>query len=387
MSNAQAPATVTAAITTLVQMAVDHAGITPGPVVSPGSLEDVGDNARVSVHLYRVSRNAALSEAPGCRPAPARGDLRRPAHRWRSTCTTCSAFRGNDDFEAQTMLAITAATLATTTTISEELLERTEDDHEEVLGNDLREAPERVRICPEELGLDDLNRVWSLYSSGAFVPTLALLAGPVLVESSAVPGSGLPVLRYGLRAAPLAAPRLDAVAGPLGPGAPVRAADPMPDLHLRGAALGARAGETVEVLVDGAPMGSVDHRRRRSPRGGGAGAAARHAPGAGASRRPSDRPCAVDDARRARQRGEAGQGAAHHHRPEPHHRRPDCRAVGHGHGERRPCGAGRAAGAAAARRRRHAHRSTRRCPRPPCPPHRPGASPSRSRTSLPAPTG
>ncbi len=255
MSNALAVATVTAAITTMVQMAVDTAGITPGPVVTPGTLEDSGDHARVSVHLYRVSRDPAMSNVgPPVRNAA--GELRaRPQVALELHYLLC--FRADTELAAQTMLAVTAATLETNPGISDQLLTLAEADHPAVLGNDLREAAEPVRVSAEGLSIDELTRLWALYAAGSFALTLAIAAAPVLVESSATPGTGLPVLHIALGASTFDAPRLDSVAGPEGPGAPLRAGSPMPELHLRGAGLGPRRDETVEVLVDGTPLTPV----------------------------------------------------------------------------------------------------------------------------------
>lgn len=71
------------------------------------------------------------------------------------------------------------------------------------------------------------------------------------------PGAVLPVRTLFVGAAPFTPPRLDGAGGPEGRGAPVRAASPMPDLHLHGHALSAREGEISEVLVDGAPVTGV----------------------------------------------------------------------------------------------------------------------------------
>jgi hypothetical protein len=179
VSNTLAVATVTAAITTMVEMAVGTVGITPGPVVSPGTLEDVGDNARVSIHLYRVSRNPALSNA-GLAVRNSAGDLRtRPEVALELHYLLC--FRATSELDAQTMLAVTAATLETNPGISDELLRLTETDHPEVVGNDLREAAEPVRVCAEGLSVDELTRLWALYAAGSFALTLAVSASPVLV--------------------------------------------------------------------------------------------------------------------------------------------------------------------------------------------------------------
>ncbi|GAB2756749.1 hypothetical protein GCM10027020_06140 [Nocardioides salsibiostraticola] len=256
MSNPLAVPTVSAALVTLIQGAVDTVGLTPGPRVSAGSLEDTGDNARVSVHLYRVSRDEHASN----RDLPTRsaaGDLRsRPTVALNLHFLLC--FRGDSDFDAQTMLAVAAVTLEANAHLSAQLLTLTEADHPEVAGHDLDEAPFPVRWGADSLSVDELTKMWALYPAGSFGLTLAVQAGPVLVEAAAVPTSGPPVQAFALGAYPMTALRLDSVGGPQGPGAQVRAETPMPDLTLRGAGFTAADDETVVVLIDGVEFTASD---------------------------------------------------------------------------------------------------------------------------------
>jgi hypothetical protein len=249
MSNSMAVPTVTAALVTLVQAAVDTLGLAPGPVVSARNLEDAGDHSRVTVHLYRVSRNESLTNEV----LPVRagnGALRaRPTVALDLHYLLC--FRGDSDLDAQQMMAASAVTIEADPDVGPELLDRTEADHPEVVGNDLRDAPVRPRWCADALSVDELTKLWALYPAGSFGITLAVAAGPVLVEAGAVPTVGLPVRALALGAQPLAGLRLESVGGPGGPGAQVRSGAPMPDLDLYGVGFVARAGETVSVLLDG----------------------------------------------------------------------------------------------------------------------------------------
>lgn len=257
MSNALVVPTVTAALVTLVQAAVDSLGLTPGPVVSARGLEDAGDNARVSVHLYRVNRHEYLSnEVLPVRSST--GELRtRPTVALDLHYLVC--FRAQGELEAQQMLAVSAVTLEANPEVSPSLLTRMEAEptNAALLDNDLRDSPVRARWCADNLGMDELTKIWALYPAGSYALTLAVRAGPVLVEAAAVPTAGLPVRALGLGAGPLAAVRLDSVGGPAGPGAQVRAADPMPDLELHGAGLAAGEGESVVAVVDGVEVTPV----------------------------------------------------------------------------------------------------------------------------------
>lgn len=258
MSNALAVPAVTAAITTLVQAAVDGLGINPRPIVAPAPLDGTGDNARVGVHLQRVTRNAGLSVAD-LPTRSAAGQLRqRP--RVALDLHYLLTFRGNDEWESQALMARSAAALHAEPVVTAARLAQAEADHPEIAGHDLGHADEPVRVTSDIVSVDELTRIWALYPPGSFAVTLAVMAGPVLVDADGEPGVVLPVRRALVGARPFEGLRLDTVGGPDGAGAPVRAASPMPDLDLRGAGLGARPGETVEVLLDGAvvPHTTVD---------------------------------------------------------------------------------------------------------------------------------
>ena len=254
MSNSLAVSTVTAVLTTMVQTAMADLDVVPQPVVAAGDLDDTGDNARVFVHLLRISRNAsrAVDNLP---TRGADGSVRaRP-------CVALDlhylvVFRGTTPHETQLMLAAAAAQLEAAPIVTTAWVDAAALEHPEVADNDLADA-ERVRITPDPLSVDELSRVWTLYSVGMFAPTLALVAGPVLVEAGPEPGSPLPVRRVGLGAHPFRAVRVDQVAGPDGPGAPVRSANPMPDVTVLGTGFQAGEGETIDVLVDDAVVPST----------------------------------------------------------------------------------------------------------------------------------
>ncbi|MFC8272046.1 DUF4255 domain-containing protein [Streptomyces sp. NPDC057271] len=255
MSNALAVPAVTAALTTLVQNAVNGLGINPGPVVAPGPLDNTGDQARVGVHLYRVSRNATLSLAD----LPTRSSAGHLRQKPKAALDLhyLFTFRGSDEWQTQQLLARTAAALHTVPYVTDTLLAEAETDHPEIADNDLAQADEPVRVTPEALSTDELTRLWALFPPATFTVTLAVTAGPVLVDGDGDPGAVLPVRTLLAGVAPFTPPRLDGAAGPEGRGAPVRADNPMPNLHLHGHALSAREGETSEVLVDGAPVSGV----------------------------------------------------------------------------------------------------------------------------------
>ncbi|GHE08551.1 DUF4255 domain-containing protein [Streptomyces alanosinicus] len=255
MSNALAVPTVTAAITTLLQSRVDAAGIAPRPLVAPGPLDDDGHAPRVGVHLYRITRNEALSFVD--LPTRTSTGVLRSKPRAALELHYLFTFRGTTTYQSEQLLALCAATLHAVPELTAELITTAVNGHQDLVGSDLGQAVERVRIIPESLTLDEVSRLWALYQPGSFTVTLAAAAGPVLVESSEVPGTVLPVRQVASGARSLAAPRLDAVAGPEGIGAPVRATDPMPLLQLYGGALAPLPGETLRVVLNGTPVATA----------------------------------------------------------------------------------------------------------------------------------
>ncbi|MGW4891774.1 Pvc16 family protein [Kitasatospora sp. NPDC004240] len=249
MSNALAVPTVTAALVTLIQARLDAGHVNPRVLVAPGPLDDDGVTPRVGVHLYRISRNAALFTED--LPTRASSGEMRSTPRVALDLHYLFTFRGYNAYQSEQMLALCAAALHAVPELGPELIEAAVAAHPDIHETDLAQARERVRLTPESLSLDDVNRLWALYPPGSFTVTLALTAGPVIVEAPEVPGTVLPVRRVGLGVRTLSAPRLDAAAGPDGPGAPIRSATPMPELRLFGAGLAPQPGETLRVLVDG----------------------------------------------------------------------------------------------------------------------------------------
>jgi hypothetical protein len=255
MSNALAIPAVTATIASIVLAGVDRLGINPRPVVAPGPLDDEGDNARVGVHLYRVTRNPALAAADLPTRSSA-GDLRqRP--RVALDLHYLLTFRGNTPWETERLLAQTAVTLHAVPVLTAALLQAAGDDHPEIADNDLAAADEPVRLCPDLLTIDELTRIWALFPPSSFTVTLALTAGPVVIDAATAAGAMLPVRQVASGARATRRPRLDGVGGPDGVGAPVRAADPMPEVDAYGAGFAVPAGDSIEVLVDGAPVAGV----------------------------------------------------------------------------------------------------------------------------------
>ena len=251
MSNPLAVATVTAALVTLVQSAVDALGLTPGPLVSASSLADSGDHGRVSVHLYRVSRHDALSNEP----LPLRssdGALRaRPTVALDLHYLVC--FRADTDLDAQSMLAVSAVTLEANPRLDPDLLALTEADHPQVVGNDLGDGPAWVRWTSDSLSVDELTKLWALYSAGEFGLSLAVSPGRCWSRRRPCPRSGCRSGRSGW--ARDRSPRCGSTqsAGPTDP-PPRRARVPHAGSRPARCGVPPRGGSTTVVVLDGAEV-------------------------------------------------------------------------------------------------------------------------------------
>ncbi len=180
MSNALAVPAVTAALLTIVQAAIDRLGLIPRPIVAPGPLDRSGENAGVGVHLYRVTQNPALSVT--ALPSHPAGGSPRQQGQVALDLHYLLTFHGNSEWEAQQLLATTAAVLHVEPVLTAARIAGAEAEHPEIAGNDLGAAEEPVRVSSETLSVDELNGLWALYPTGSFTVTLAVSAGPVLID-------------------------------------------------------------------------------------------------------------------------------------------------------------------------------------------------------------
>jgi len=182
MSNALAVPAVTAALTTIVQAAVDGCGLSPRPVVTPGPLGNSGEGPFVVVHLHRITHDPSLAvkslpTRPGGGDPPQQPRVALNLHYLISFC-------GNTDWDAQQLLAATAAMLHVVPVLTAPQFVDAEAAHPQIAGNDLSAAEEPVRVAPDTLSIDELNGVWALYPPGSFAVTLAVSAGPVLIDGN-----------------------------------------------------------------------------------------------------------------------------------------------------------------------------------------------------------
>ncbi len=181
MSNALAVPAVTAALSTVLQVAIDRLGLNPRPVVGPRPTGVVSDGVGVGVHLYRITHDPS----PAAKGVPARSVGGAEPQRMRVAFDLhfLITVRGNSEWETQQLMATAAAGLHAVPVLTPALLAGAEVEHPEIIGNDLGAAEDLVRITPVTLSVEELTDLWALFAPGSFTVSLAVSAGPVLIES------------------------------------------------------------------------------------------------------------------------------------------------------------------------------------------------------------
>lgn len=223
MSNHLAIATVSAAIGRLIQGGLDED--VPGATVSHERPGGAADDARrgVTVFLYQVTPNAALRNAdlPGRDPG---GRLvQRPAAaldlHYLLTC-----FGDASAFEPERIMASLARRLHEHAVLDPALIAAALEDAQNaaaLLGSDLGSAPERVRLAPTPLNLEELSKLWSILFQTSYRLSVAYRASAVQIESRAEAAGGLPVRRRGGFVLPIAQAEIVAVRAEAGAALPI----------------------------------------------------------------------------------------------------------------------------------------------------------------------
>lgn len=196
MSNHLSVATVTAAIGTAVQNALN--ADVPGASVQHGrpSADNGNDSpARVGIFLYQVLPNAALRN----RALPWRGPdgrLRGPIESPLDLNYVFSFHGDGAAFVPERLLASTVRALERTPILSEAALRQAAEDHPDELAlSDLWRAAETVRLTPLPLTLEELSKLWSVFFQIPYALSVAYQASVVVVEPEERGGAPLPVSR------------------------------------------------------------------------------------------------------------------------------------------------------------------------------------------------
>ncbi len=193
MSNFLAIATVTAALQTMLQAAVgdDVPGATVTTVRPDGS--DNGLPAPgVNIYLYQVTPNTAWRNADLSTRTSDGRLVRRP--RVALDLHYLLTFYGNEGtLEPQRVLGSVARTLHDQPVLSRNVIESTVSSIAHLVGSDLAEEVELVKLMPLSLSLEELSKLWSVFFQTAYTLSMAYLATTVLIEGAQSPQRPLPV--------------------------------------------------------------------------------------------------------------------------------------------------------------------------------------------------
>ncbi len=197
MSNAQAIATVTAALGRIVHSAAESSGV--GSVdLNFGRPSVPGDQTvrKVHIYLYQVSPNAALRN----NDLPARSSDGRLTERPKVALDLhyLLAFYGNQaTLEPERMMGTVIRNLQARPLLSQQAIQAAIDDHPELNDSNLADSIGLVRFTPAVISLDELSKLWSVFFQTPHAQSVAYQATVVVIESEETIQSVLPVLKRG----------------------------------------------------------------------------------------------------------------------------------------------------------------------------------------------
>lgn len=269
MSHPLAIATATATLRHVVAKALPSSGFLLGvPEVSHVRPDaDLGlPPVGVNVCLYRVSpnpnwRNADLPTRRGTTV------LRKP--QIGLDLYYLLSFYGNDkELEPQRLLGYTVNALHADPQLPRDVMRNFANPAhalhlDYLLGSDLGDQPELVRITPTELSLEELTKLWSVFFQTKYVLSVAYTATVVLIEADLTPAKPAPpVETTQVLVRPTPDPRIDDAVVIVIP-AVAPATDPRLGVHLQGenlmltlAKLGAPPGTPVQPSEARFPTGT-----------------------------------------------------------------------------------------------------------------------------------
>jgi hypothetical protein len=194
MSNHLAIAHVTASLGKIALAAAKRE--VSGANLSFGPPDASDPSSRVNLYLYQVVPNAARRNDE----LPTRGNDGKLVGRPRTALDLhfLFSFHGKTDtFEPERMAGAVARELHTNPVLDSERLSNGSSGADSLQASDLPSAPDRVRVTPITLSLEELSRLWSVLVQKPHVLSLAYEASMVLIDALTNAAAALPVLRRG----------------------------------------------------------------------------------------------------------------------------------------------------------------------------------------------
>lgn len=212
MSNFLAIATVTAALSDLLQAAVgpDVPGATVTTVrpSSNGGMPATG----VNIFLYQVTPNAAWQNAD----LPTRragGELIQRPQAALDLHYLLTFYGADAQLEPQRVLGSAVRTLHARPVLTRAMIQQTigRPAFSFLAGSNLADAIELVKFTPLPLSLEDLSKLWSVYFQTPYSLSVAYQGTVVLIESEEPTQSTLPVQARNIYVVPFRQPLIEAV--------------------------------------------------------------------------------------------------------------------------------------------------------------------------------
>lgn len=194
MSNQLAIAHVTAALGKIAHVAAKNA--VPGISLTFGRPDPATTTSRVNLYLYQVLPNGARRNDE----LPSRGADGKVSGRPRAALDLhfLLSFHGKPDlFEPERMAGAVARELHTHPILDADRLADGAASEASLAGSDLAAAPDRVRISPLHMSLEEVSRLWSILVQTPHVLSMAYEASVVMIDALVSAPAPLPVLRRG----------------------------------------------------------------------------------------------------------------------------------------------------------------------------------------------
>ena len=184
MSNHLAIATVTAVLQRTLQASVQrHVESVRISTVAPHRIGQGTPETGINLFLYHASRNNALKN-PDAQAQRAR-NKRTP---WRQTALELHyilSFYGNEaELEPQRLMGSVVRTFNDRTTLSTQLIQDALNDStfNYLEQSDLSQQVQELQIVPEDLSLEDLSKVWSVFFQTPYALSLAYKVMAVVID-------------------------------------------------------------------------------------------------------------------------------------------------------------------------------------------------------------
>lgn len=189
MSSPNALATVTATLQHLLSNVAPGATVTTRP---PSTARNGGNGEQLNIFLYSTHYNAAF------RNTPMPGAVRNGEHAYPPLPLVLkyliTAYGANDDdISGQQLMGQAMSLLHNHPLLGSADIDGITPD------SNLDQQIERIRITPDTLSLDDMSKLWSSFQSAEYRLSVGYEVSVVLIESTRVSRTPLPVLKRGER--------------------------------------------------------------------------------------------------------------------------------------------------------------------------------------------